>query len=166
MKKSRTEQVVAGTGKILLVGIGNNCRGDDGLGWEFADKVEQLCEDLIDCEFRYQLQVEDAELVQRFDLVIFADASHAQFDNGFELKRCEPSGEVFFSTHAQSPEAILQISKDLYDKSPRAYTIAISGKEWQLRQSLSDQAGENLQAALAFFFSHFLPAVPGLKFSL
>jgi len=159
MNESKTRRLTGGTSKTLLVGIGNNCRGDDGLGWKFVEKIEQLRLDFVDCEFRYQLQVEDAALVQQFDVVIFADASHVKLDKGFELKRCEASEEVFFSTHAQSPEAILQISRDLYYKSPVAYTIAMSGKDWQLKESLSDQAEHNLQAALAFFVRDFLPAV-------
>jgi hydrogenase maturation protease len=145
---------------ILLIGIGNNCRGDDGLGWKFVDLLENMGFDFLDHEYRYQLQVEDAALVSEYDVVVFVDATYEKLDEGFEVRPCVATEQSFFSTHAQSPEAILHLTNTLYKKFPKAYVIAICGEGWELQTSLSETAEKNLQTAVGFFTEQFLPVEP------
>ena len=58
----------------LLFAIGNDSRGDDGLGWAFAQLVEETNLFRGRLFYRYQLQVEDAELLTTCRQVIFVDA--------------------------------------------------------------------------------------------
>jgi hydrogenase maturation protease len=144
---------------MLLIGIGNSGRGDDGLGWEFIERVSGLGYDFLDYEFRYQLQVEDAELIANYDIIVFVDASHDQLDGGFEMRRCISASHSYFTTHAQAPEAILHLANNLYNRFPKSYTLAISGEKWEMENSLSLDAKNNLQAAFEFFVEIFLPTV-------
>ncbi len=148
-----------GSNKILIIGIGNCGRGDDGLGWKFTDMLKRYKFDFLDYEYRYQLQVEDTLLVSQYNKIIFADASHKVLENGFEVKPCTPANHYFFSSHIQSAETILYLANDLYNKQPAAYTIAISGCHWQLKTSLSKEAKKNLQSAFTFFLNSFLPTI-------
>lgn len=152
---------------ILLIGIGNEGRGDDGLGWKFVEMIDGLGYDFLDYEFRYQLQVEDAAVIGNYDVVVFVDASHEKLGGGFEIRSCMAANHAFFSTHAQVPGAILYLANHLYNKFPKAYTLAISGKEWELQTSLSREAEKNLQSALSYFLEQFLPVIqPKMVFSL
>ena len=144
---------------ILLLGIGNCGRNDDGLGWQFVDMFNSNGPDNIDLEYRYQLQVEDALLISNFDIVLFADATHTELQHGFEIKPCLPASHYFFSSHAQSPETILYLAEDLYQKKPEAYTIAISGYNWGLGTNISKEAATNLESSFHFFMNEFLPAL-------
>jgi hydrogenase maturation protease len=144
---------------MLLIGIGNSGRGDDGLGWKFTDMVKRYDGHLMDYEYRYQLQIEDSVLISNYTTVIFADASHETAGNGFEMKTCTPTNHYFFSSHIQSPEAILYLANDLYDKRPEAYTMAITGNYWELKTCLSREAEKNLHSAFDFFIQEFLPTV-------
>jgi Ni,Fe-hydrogenase maturation factor len=92
---------------ILIIGIGNSGRNDDGLGWKFVDIASQTMRGYFDIEYRYQLQVEDAELVSKYNKVIFVDASQAATQNGFEIMQCKKAGHYFFSSHLQSPQFCL-----------------------------------------------------------
>ena len=58
----------------LIIGIGNNTRQDDGLGWKFLAMLEEdvFSADNLIC--KYQLMVEDAELISGLDAVFFVDA--------------------------------------------------------------------------------------------
>jgi hydrogenase maturation protease len=141
--------------KILLIGIGNNCRGDDGLGWKFIELVESMGLDFIDREFRYQLQVEDAALISEYEVVYFVDATYESLGNGFELRPCIASDEEQVSTHAQSPGAILKLTNNLYNKFPEANILAIVGESWELQTSLSETAEKNLVEAASFFAELF-----------
>ncbi|MGZ3846591.1 MAG: hydrogenase maturation protease [Flavisolibacter sp.] len=141
--------------KILLIGIGNNCRGDDGLGWKFVELVEAMGLDFIHCEFRYQLQVEDAALISEYDTVYFVDATYEKLMDGFTVRPCAATSEEQFSTHAQSPEAILNLANTLYKQFPEAYLLAIAGESWELETSLSEAAKKNLVDAVSFFAELF-----------
>jgi hydrogenase maturation protease len=141
--------------KILLIGIGNNCRGDDGLGWKFVELVEAMGLDFIHCEFRYQLQVEDAALISEYDTVYFVDASYEKLLDGFSIRPCTASAQEQFTTHSQSPEAILSLTNNLYKKFPNACVLAIAGESWELETSLSETAKKNLVEAVSFFAELF-----------
>jgi len=135
----------------LIIGIGNIGRNDDGLGWDFVEKIEEMQLPHIACEYRYQLQIEDAQLVSQYETVFFADASHQALDNGFEIKECSLVDHYYFTSHSQSPETILYLAKELYQKEPIAYTIAIAGNDWDFENKLSEIAKENLDKALQGF---------------
>lgn len=141
--------------KILLVGIGNNCRGDDGLGWKFIELVESMGLDFIDHEYRYQLQVEDAVLISEYDVVYFVDASSENLTKGYELRNCIACDEEQVSSHAQSPGAILKLTNHLYKKFPQAFLLVIAGESWELQTSLSETAEKNLVEAVSFFAELF-----------
>jgi len=61
--------------KILVIGYGNLGRLDDGLGPAFAERVQALDLSGVTVESNYQLNIEDADLIAQFDVVVFADAS-------------------------------------------------------------------------------------------
>ena len=154
MKNLKTDST-----KILLMAIGNCGRGDDGLGWKFADLLQEKKNENINIEYRYQLQVEDAELICYYDTIIFADASHEKQAEGFEIKPCIAAGHFYYSSHIQSPETIMFLANNLNKKYTEAYAIAISGNDWELKTSLSAAAEKNLQLALIFFNKEFLPTI-------
>lgn len=136
--------------KTIVLGIGNNGRQDDGLGWMFLDFLDEQNSG-IDIEYRYQLQIEDADLISNYDRVIFVDATKEDTDEGFYLKPCLPSEEYSFSTHALNPETILYLSKKLYNHNPDASIFAIQGYDWELKIGLSNKGYSNLEKAKKYF---------------
>ena len=136
--------------KIIILGIGNNGRQDDGLGWMFLDFLEEQNSD-IDIEYRYQLQIEDADLISNYDTVIFVDATKEETEEGFYLKPCHPSEKYSFSTHALAPETVLYLSHKLYDHNPDASIFAIQGYDWELKMGLSEKGTLNLEKAKKYF---------------
>jgi hydrogenase maturation protease len=148
---------------ILVIGIGNSGRSDDGLGWRFADMLAALEPEDVDIEYRYQLQVEDALLVSEYSVVIFADASQETLDNGFVIRPCTPGSNYYFSSHMQSAETVLYLAKELYQTKPKAFTLAIAGYDWELGTSLSNQAQQNLLLAFDDFAITFLHELKSAK---
>ena len=137
--------------KILLFGIGNCGRADDGLGWAFLDKIEKILPDNFDLEYRYQLQVEDAELASHYKSVFFIDAHKTDLKNGYIIEQCKPIETHHFSTHELPPETVLYLTNQMYQKYPEAHIIGITGCEYKLKMGLSDLAENNLQKALHQF---------------
>ena len=136
--------------RILMIGIGNNGRSDDALGWNFVDEFSTR-EDLFDIEHRYQLQIEDALLITEYKKVIFVDASHKEYENGFSFYKCVPARTEAFTTHKLEPETVLWLANDLFNQSPEVYVMAISGVNWELHQGITDIAQKNFDRAITFF---------------
>lgn len=136
---------------ILIIGIGNCGRADDGLGWAFIDRIKEDLPENFDCEYKYQLQVEDAELILHYDVVYFVDAHKEQLDNGFICSEGYPIATHSFSTHELDPGTVLYLAKNIYGKLPKSYVLGISGLNFDLKIGLSEQAKENLSNALDFF---------------
>jgi hydrogenase maturation protease len=141
--------------KTLIIGIGNDGRGDDGLGWLFADRFVDGTE--ADVAHRYQLQIEDAALVSGYDRVVFADASIEDMEQGFSFDKCRPAPSLHFSTHKVDPATILWLAGKLYDRAVEGYVLGIQGYSWELHQGLSDRAAHNLEGAFAFFCTEAFP---------
>ena len=141
---------------ILLIGIGNCGRQDDGLGWSFLDIVSPKLPKNIDVEYRYQLQIEDAELISHYESVYFIDASKNSLEEGFFVSECFPKETHSFSSHALPPETILFLSKSVYNKAPKSFIIGVSGKEYQLEIGLTERANSNLEKAVSYFYQNIL----------
>lgn len=137
--------------ELLLIGIGNNARADDGLGWKFLDDMDSY-RDVCDIEYCYQLQVEDASLVSAYDVVVFVDASEKPLEDGFAFTPCTSNaGEHSFTSHQLTPSAVLWLCQELYSKAPQAHLLAIQGTSWDLHEGLSKEAEFNLSKAITFF---------------
>jgi len=140
--------------KTIVFGIGNIGRQDDGLGWLFLDHLKEKQLNHLDLEYRYQLQIEDAELICNYDTVIFVDAVKSNVAKGFYLKKCKPSVKYGYSTHELAPETILHLAKDLYKHQPKAYILGIEGVQWDLEIGLTVKAKLHFKKAKKYFIEN------------
>ncbi len=135
--------------EILVYGIGNPGRGDDGLGPALVDLLATAEIEGVTLDSNYQLNVEDALACSECDTAIFVDASETA-EAPFSFGELEPAREIAFTTHELSPAAVLALCEELYNKRPKAWILAIRGYAWDIGEGLSPQAEINLSAALAF----------------
>ena len=137
---------------ILVIGYGNPGRLDDGLGPAFAGQVQALNLPGVSVESNYQLNIEDAELVSTFDLVVFADAS-VDADEPFAFGPMDPKPPVVgFSSHSITAESLLGLAGELFDAAPPAFAMAIRGYDFnEFGETISDAAAGNLAGAVEFF---------------
>lgn len=140
---------------IIIIGIGNNTRQDDGLGWSFLKTLENEGFRTDNLVYKYQLMVEDSELISEFKSVIFVDAYKSVLKSGFSLKPIYPSEKVSFSTHSVPPNQILNLCESIYAKNPNAYLLKIQGYKWDIGVEMSKQAKTNLKNAFTYFIKTF-----------
>lgn len=146
-----------GKHKTLIVGIGNTSRGDDALGWKFLDFIQENRPPGTDLCYRYQLHVEDAEMLTGYSRIYFADATEEEFEEGYDIKACLPSDAHALTSHELLPETVLQLAESLYSHRPEAYVIAISGSRWGLGNGLSRKAFRNLIRLQEYWKKNLLP---------
>jgi hydrogenase maturation protease len=139
--------------KILVYGYGNPGRQDDGLGISIAERIELWVKDNqianVKTDSNYQLNIEDAVNISENEIVFFVDASKEELKN-FTVTKLEPSDKANFTMHAVSPEYVLNICKEMYDKIPETYLVHIKGYEWNFLEEMTHEAKENLEDSFRF----------------
>ena len=140
------------TAPLLVFGWGNLSRGDDALGPLCVERLRAVVDDLpgdtVEFLDDYQLQVEHAlDLVGR-RRVLFVDASLA-CRAPFEATALQPAQDASFTTHAMSPQAVLQVYGDLHGRPPPPCTLlAIRGERFELGEPPGAAALAHLDAAV------------------
>ena len=157
------------TAPLLVFGWGNLSRGDDALGplcvarLRAAGTGEGAGEGMVDYLDDYQLQVEHAlDLVGR-QRVLFIDAS-LNCRAPFEATALQPARDASFTTHAMSPQALLQVFHTLEEQPPPACTLlAIRGERFELGAPPGQAALANQDAAVHWaqaWLANAAPAAP------
>lgn len=149
--------------KILLYGYGNPGRQDDGLGCALVDSLEKWISEkdlaCVDLESNYQLNIEDAEIISKYDYVIFADASTADVKD-FLLEEVNESAKIAFTTHEASPGYIVKLCGELFDRYPKVYLLHIKGFKWGFQEGLTKLAEKNLNKSLDFIKEFIVKLLP------
>ena len=142
------------TPPLLILGWGNASRGDDALGPMFVAALrEQLpvgLQDQVEFLEDYQLQIEHAlDLIGR-ERVLFIDAS-LNCPAPFQFAELQPAQDASLTTHALSPQALLQVYQDLQGAPPPPCTLlAIRGEAFELGAPPSPAAQAHLKSALSW----------------
>lgn len=143
---------------ILVFGWGNPARGDDALGPLFVDAVEAMGLPGVECLTDFQLQVEHALDLEGRSRVLFVDAS-VDAPDPFGVAPLRARRDDSFTTHAMTPQAVLQVYRDLRGEPPPAWLLGMRGERWALGDPLSASARRHLDAAL-HWARHWLTRPP------
>ncbi|KAB2969316.1 MAG: hydrogenase maturation protease [Thermoanaerobaculia bacterium] len=137
--------------RTLILAWGNPGRRDDGLGPALAAAVGALELPGVTVESGYQLQVEDAAEVARYERVLFVDADRGGA-GPFRVRSLEAApGGLGFSTHSVAPGQLLALCRDLFGSEPEAWLLGIRGYDFdEFGEGLSDRACANLASATGY----------------
>ena len=137
---------------LLVFAWGNASRGDDALGPRFAEALRVAWTDgrVVEVLDDHQLQIEHALDLQGRERVLFVDAS-LKAAAPFEVTPVRPQRDASYSSHAMSPQALLQVHQDAFGTPPPpSWLLAIRGEAFELGQPPGHAALQNLQAALSW----------------
>lgn len=138
--------------KILIFGIGNPGRQDDGLGARAVEYLEKLQLPNVTCEADYQLNLEDVLACSKHDIVIFIDAA-TEINKPFFLESLRDEENMPAMSHTLRPGAVLSLARSLFGKAPAAYILGVLGYEFEIGEGLTSQAQNNLKQALEFLLN-------------
>jgi hydrogenase maturation protease len=135
---------------ILIFAVGNESRGDDALGPLLLRRIQQEVPDTVECIEDFQWQVEhSADLLGR-EQVVFIDADVSCVPP-FQFSELQPAHDHSYSSHAQSPAALLHTFGMVYpDGAPVCHVLGIRGYGFELGEDLSLEAADNLERATDF----------------
>jgi len=158
---------------MLVIGYGNPYRRDDGVGlavvnglralqgWllleEGMDGLEEL-EGELDTLFVQQLTPELAEIVSRYEEVIFVDAHMGQCPELLREVSLEPAARLPAVSHHLHPQALLALAQTLFGKAPRGRLLSIRGHDFDFGTELSLETREGVKGAVERIWESWHPS--------
>lgn len=160
MTRSLTPQSVtqsvtqpAAQSRFLIIGYGNELRGDDAIGPKVAEIVASWHLQPVKTIITQQLAPELVNDIAASDYVIFVDACsdqcHArtvQLDPivvGSHLPRTLPN-----NSHNCHPLALLNLAKQLYGQAPQAWFLQVPSESFELGKGISSTAQRGCDQAV------------------
>ena len=138
------------TAPLLIFGWGNPSRGDDAVGPLLIEHIEALNLPGVECLTDFQLQVEHALDLAGRKRILFVDAS-LDATAPFSVAAIGPVKDASFSTHAMSPQAVLEVHRQLTgEEPPAAWLLGVRGERFELGEPLSTAAQAHLHAAVTW----------------
>jgi hydrogenase maturation protease len=135
---------------ILVIGYGNEQRGDDALGPLVARAVASWELPEVQTIALHQLTPELAPILAGAKTVLFVDAE--RHDNGAEcrLRDLDPRPTDGLAGHTADPQALLALADTLYGRRPRAWWLTLPAHSFTFGAVLSPAASRGMLLALRF----------------
>jgi|ERR1041385_4300432 hydrogenase maturation protease len=133
---------------LLVIGYGNDLRGDDAVGPAVAAAVEQMRLDGVRVLIQHQLTPELAEPVSRARAVVFVDAAESG-DRTIQIHELTSADRNGILTHACVPQSLLGLARTLFGHCPRGWSITIPVERTAFGEPLSAPASQGAALAVA-----------------
>lgn len=131
----------------LVIGFGNDFRGDDGVGPEIAKRVDALQLRNVRALCVHQLTPELAEEISAVGQVFFVDCWKGLRPTPIVIEPLTADGAELHGTHVVDPRALLALSRVLYGRAPRAWLVTVEGVQFEPGGRLSFSAVRYAQEA-------------------
>jgi hydrogenase maturation protease len=133
--------------RLLVIGYGNELRGDDGVGPAAAARTGELGLPGVEILTVHQLVPELADPISRAATVVFVDASVEELED-VQMRELQPLEDVQVSAHSSDPRGLLTLARDLFDRAPAAWMISIPVSDFSFGEQLSRQAQDGVEKAV------------------
>ena len=135
---------------LIVFAWGNESRGDDGIGPLLARRLLELELPALVVVEDHQLNIEHVTDFVGDTPLLFIDAS-VSIGSGIMLEQIEASNDGNFSTHAISPQALLNVCREATGNAPPpAYLLHVAGRSFGLGESLGSTGSAAAESAWAF----------------
>lgn len=146
---------------VLVIGYGNTLRGDDGLGWVAAERLQAATRSLpVTIMTSHQLGIEMVEEIAGAEHLIFLDVTASGEPGAIECRSLEASRDSYgMLEHHVHPEVLLTICRALYGHIPESYLFTVGGESFDFSESLSPV----VEAAIPDLISQVIALINSFK---
>jgi hydrogenase maturation protease len=134
--------------QTLVIGYGNELRGDDAAGPRVAEAVAGWRLDGVRAVTVPQLTPELSEVIAAARAVIFADAALDASSNAVQVHPLEACQDKGLGSHCVDPRSLLALAQALYGKCPPAWLVTVPARDFAIGEPLSEHAQRGLREAL------------------
>lgn len=132
---------------VLVVGIGNPLRSDDGVGPYVADGVEARGLNGVKVWVVHQLNVEDLDRMIEFNKIILVDASVTGLPLDFHPVD-KFTRQTLSSSHHLSAETFVNLAKSIYHTDLHLHLCSIRGISFEVGNKISPEVFKRAQVAV------------------
>ncbi len=136
-------------GTILVIGYGNDLRGDDAAGRRAAAQVEAWAMPGVEVRAQHQLTPELAEPLAAAGRAIFLDAHPVASGADLRVRRVQPAGPTPRLAHTCDPPALLALAQTAFGRRPEAWWVTIPATDFAFGAPLSPLAERGIADAIA-----------------
>ena len=136
-------------GTILVIGYGNDLRGDDAAGPRAAAQIDAWALPGVEVRALHQLTPELAEPLAAADRAIFLDAHPVSSGPDVRVQRLHPAIPTARLAHTCDPQALLALARTAFGRWPQAWWITIPAADFAFGAPLSALAQRGIAEALA-----------------
>ena len=133
---------------LLVIGYGNELRGDDAAGPHVAAAVAGWRLPGVQTQVCHQLTPELAEPIAAARRVVFVDAALKALTPTVQVRRIQPGGSGPGVAHTGHPAWLLGLVWTAFGQCPPAWWVTVPAEEFEFGQGLSDTAQRGVAAAL------------------
>jgi len=138
-----------GVTEILIIGYGNELRGDDGIGPRVTEAIAAANHPGVRVRAVCQLVPELAMELAEARMAIFVDAIADPDRITVELAPVGAEGITNWCTHTADPRTLLALARSVYGRAPEAWWLMVPGLNFDLGEGLSSVAEEGVRQAVA-----------------
>jgi hydrogenase maturation protease len=134
--------------KLLVIGYGNELRGDDAVGPLVARAVDDWRMPGVRALALHQLTPELAEELAVAERVVFVDASVDPDADEVRMEELRPEESSVRLGHCSDPRWLLALTLKLYGRSPPAFLLTITAVNMAHGSGLSPRTQRGMEEAL------------------
>ena len=133
--------------EFLVIGYGNELRGDDGVGPKVAAAVEALQLPGVRTLICPLLTPEFAHPISQARLVVFVDAA-VDAPREVQWRKLEPNETSQIMAHAADPRTMLALARDVFGHAPEAWWLTIPAEHTGFSEELTPSVQRGLKEAV------------------
>jgi len=145
--------------EFLIVGYGNPCRRDDGIGPYVANQLESFLCRLKNIHYLVLHQLEPCLIneMQYADIILFVDATVETLAEGRQWAMIQPNIQAIPSfTHQCSPPMVMGWLQAIHHRNPAAWLVSIQGKDFDFGRGLSFEARKKSRQVISEIAEYIL----------
>jgi hydrogenase maturation protease len=136
------------SGTAMVIGYGNELRGDDGIGNKIANAIESWQLSTVKSLAVHQLTPEIAANLANTNLAIFVDACINSEPLDIQITALLPDTNNAINGHIGDPRSLLALTQSLYGHCPSAWLVTVPGFNFEISDRISPLAEKGMAIAL------------------
>lgn len=132
----------------LVIGVGQDLRGDDAVGRRVAEAFEVAYPGLADVVSLVQLVPELAERISAAPSAVFVDAREGDSPARVEIQPVQAESPSTGVSHIATPQELLASSRTLFGAHPPAAVVTVTGGCFEFGERLSPEVQRAIPKAV------------------
>lgn len=139
---------------LLIIAYGNELMGDDGAGPALAYRLEGTLPPSVRVRVLHQLTPELSEELSDAAHVVFVDARTPDDSTEAVLQPVSGSAAPSSVGHVFAPETLIELTRTVFGRCPRTWTLSLPTRSMKLGEPLSDTALKGIAQGLRLLRAH------------